>query len=215
MYAGGDFRSDKCLGLLEESDVVVTNPPFSKFTTFVKQVSKKRFLILGDTDSVSNDFIKPNILDDKIWLGVNGRVRWFRTPTLMQDACQSRKTKNEKTGSDEFFVRLKGTYWYTNLEPSESSKSLLVAKPYNENEHAVYDNYPAVHCDSKNNIPISLPPGMPEEFGVPTSFFDDWNKDQFEIVGFSKDVIKTKGKINGDLLLKGKKKPMRVIVKKR
>ena len=214
MDGDGDFRSPECLSLLEEADIVVTNPPFSLFYEFVDLLItyKKKFLIIGDKRSITNSKMRSLIMNDKIWLGASGRIRWFRVPDDYGDrACQ---VKIDKDGHK--YIRLQGAYWYTNLShPKREKDKIIVYEPYDEVANPVYDNYPAIHVKEVLKIPKNVPEGLPREFGVPITFLENWNPSQFELVGFPVDLKKNNGKFGGDLKLNGANKGLRIIIKEK
>jgi len=159
----GDFRSEECIDLLKEADIVVTNPPFSLFREYVAQLVEydKKFLIIGNVNAITYKEIFPLIKENKLWLGYN-TTRYFYQPdgTLFETAR---------------------TYWYTNLDIAKRSEDLILYKTYNEEEYPKYDNYDAINVDKATEIPMDYEGLM----GVPITFLDKYNPEQFEIIGFT------------------------------
>ncbi|MEA3494241.1 MAG: adenine-specific methyltransferase EcoRI family protein [Candidatus Margulisiibacteriota bacterium] len=187
----GDFRSDECLKMLKQSDIVITNPPFSLFREYIKQLfdCSKNFVIIGNMNAITYKEIFPLIKDNKIWLGAgknDGRNVWYQVP----DSYKS--FHKEEAGKKYAFVA--GTVWFTNLDhgrrhqplPLMTEKEIIkfvTKKPFNE-----YDNYDAIEVPLVKNIPSDYNGAM----GVPISFLSKYNPEQFEILGLSR-YIKTRG----------------------
>jgi len=186
-YPGGDFRSPECIELLNQSDIVVTNPPFSLFSAYVAQVVKhrKKFLIIGNTNSITYKEVFPLIKDNKLWLGcTNFNVgMFFEVP----DHWKHFHHIDEETGRK--IARVSTSCWYTNLDHGRRhqpldlmtmadnlkfSKNLKGKAAYDR-----YDNYDAIEVGTYKEIPSDYAGVM----GVPITFLDKYNPDQFEIVG--------------------------------
>jgi hypothetical protein len=166
-----DFRFPKNIELLKESDIVVTNPPFSLFRDYVSQLMEynKKFLIIGNKNSISYKEIFPLLQSNKIWLGINSPDE-FDTP-------------NGRT------TKLKGLCrWFTNLDHKKRHEKLILYKTYDAASYPKYDNYDAIDIgkyDSKKKWKgdISLiPKDYFDPMGVPITFFDKYDPDQFEII---------------------------------
>jgi|AntRauTorckE6833_2_1112554.scaffolds.fasta_scaffold05042_4 hypothetical protein len=185
----GDFRSDECIELLKQSDVVVTNPPFSLFRDFVKQIFdyKKQFLIIGNMNSVTYKEIFPLIKGNKMWYGqsISSGDREFQVPDDYPLNAASYRTEDGKN-----YIRVKGVRWFTNLDHGRRHQVLdLMTKEDNlkynkklqghETAYVKYDNYDAIEIPYTNAIPSDYERVM----GVPITFLDKYNPDQFEILG--------------------------------
>ena len=177
LEGNGDFRSDECKELLKESDIVVTNPPFSLFREYVAQLMeyKKKFLIIGNINAVTYKEIFPLIKDEKIWWGIttNGSNRYFRVPDSYE--------LTEKTGKIEDGVKyafVKGVMWYTNLETKKLYEDMILVKKYDPDVYPHYDNYDAIEVSNVNLIPCDYDGIM----GVPITFLNKYNPNQFEIL---------------------------------
>jgi len=180
----GDFRSEECVALLRQADIVVTNPPFSLFREYVAQLveHEKRFLIIGNLNAVSYKEIFPLIKENKLWLGPSIRSgdREFGVPDdypLEAAGC--------RVGDDgKKFIRVKGVRWLTNLDHAKRHEDLVLYKTYNPDAYPQYDNYDAVNVDKTKDIPVDYAGVM----GVPISFLDKHNPDQFEIIGADYEI---------------------------
>ena len=179
----GDFRSPECIELLKQSDIVVTNPPFSLFREYIEQLVsyKKSFLIIGDLNAVSYKEIFGFIKDNKVWLGIdNGGTKWFEVPSHYEITTQSRiKIEN----GVKYFS--KGSImWFTNLDHVKRHENLILYKNYNSDEYPKYDNYDAIEVSTYKEIPMDYDGVM----GVPITFVDKYNPEQFGIIGITKKL---------------------------
>lgn len=184
LKGNGDFRSKECIELLLQSDIVVTNPPFSLFREYVAQLMAfhKKFVILGNKNSVTYKEIFPLIKENKIWTGMQpmGVDMLFDVP----EDCAEDLLKSEKKGSKYRVVDgvVKGrsaSVWFTNLEHRKRHEKLILYKRYNAEEYPIYDNYNAINVDKVKDIPCDYN-GV---IGVPITFLDKYNPKQFEIIG--------------------------------
>ena len=174
----GDFRSAECIELLKEADIVVTNPPFSLFREFMDVLMKydKQFLIIGNVNAVSYKETFQLIKANKLWLGasIHSGDREFGVPKdYPLNAAGSRQDENGNK-----YIRVKGVRWFTNLDYKERHEDLILYKTYNPEEYPNYDNYDAINVDKTSEIPMDYNGIM----GVPITFLDKYNPDQFEIV---------------------------------
>lgn len=168
LKGNGDFASDECLEILKEADIVVTNPPFSKFRDYVKVLMdyNKKFLIIGNQNAVTYKEIFPYIKDGKLRMGhsMNGSNRWFTVPDNYEakEGAAGYKIEN---GKKMLFVN--GVAWFTNLETHKADNPLPICRKYkgNEDEYPQYDNYDAINVDKINNFPYDLAIG--QVVGVP------------------------------------------------
>ena len=177
LNGNGDFRSDECVELLKQADIVVTNPPFSLFREYVAQLVQydKKFLIIAHQNAITYKEIFPLIKDNKLWLGFGfkGGAAHFHSP--YQDVA---------TASDhrEGMIRVSGVVWFTNLDIKKRHEELVLYKKYTPEEYPKYDNYDAINVDKTADIPYDYVADM----GVPITFLDKYNPEQFEIVQFRK-----------------------------
>lgn len=169
----GDFRSAECIELLKQSDIVVTNPPFSLFREYVAQLMKyeKKFLIIGNQGAIIYREIFPLFKENKIWLGYGfkGGATHFVSP--YEDIATA---GNHKEG----MIRVSGIHWFTNLETPKHQEPLVLWKTYNETDYPKYDNYNAINVDKTTDIPCDYNGIM----GVPITFIDKYCPTQFEII---------------------------------
>lgn len=180
----GDFRSPECIELLKQADIVVTNPPFSLFKEYVAQLVEyeKKFLIIGNMNAVTYKEIFPLIQNNMMWYGVSIKSgdREFGVPagyTLTAAGSRIDADGNK-------FVRVKGVRWFTNLDYPERHEDLILYKTYDPEVYPTYVNYDAIDVAGVNEIPMDYHDLM----GVPISFLDKFNPDQFEIIGNSDDM---------------------------
>ena len=169
----GDFRSAECIELLKQADIVVTNPPFSLFREYVAQLIKyeKKFIIVGHQNAITYKEIFKLIKENKIWLGYGfkGGAAHFINQHYEDYAAAG----DHKEG----MIRVSGVQWFTNLDINKRHEDLLLFKEYTPEEYPTYDNYDAINVDVTKHIPKDYKGAM----GVPITFLDKYNPDQFEI----------------------------------
>ncbi len=186
----GDFRSDECIKLLKQSDIVVTNPPFSLFREYVKQLFdyNKKFVIIGNMNAITYKEIFPLIKANRLWLGAtgNGSDMVFAVPNGVEIA-ESDRQKAARLGYVGDYTRLGNSCWFTNLDHGRRHKPLPlmtqadIIKFSTKKPFKKYDNYNAIEVSFVKNIPADYDGIM----GVPISFLDKYNPDQFRILGTS------------------------------
>jgi len=184
----GDFRSDECKNLLKQSDIIVTNPPFSLFREYVKQLFdyKKKLVIIGNMNAITYKEIFPLIKANRLWLGAtgNGSDMVFAVPNGMEIA-ESDRQKAARLGYIGDYTRLGNSCWFTNLDHGRRHKPLPlmtgadIIKFSSKKPFKKYDNYNAIEVSLVKNIPSDYNGVM----GVPISFLDKYNPEQFEILG--------------------------------
>lgn len=182
LEGNGDFRNRECLDLLDESDIVVTNPPFSLFREYVAVLMKhqKKFLILGNMNALTYKEIFPLVRDNQLWYGasIHSGDRKFYVPNdypLKASGCGV-------DNNGQKFIRVKGVRWYTNLDYKARHEKLVLWKNYTPEEYPKYDNYDAINVNKYSEIPCDYDGVM----GVPITFIDYYCPEQFEIVAFRK-----------------------------
>lgn len=170
----GDFRSAECIELLKQADIVCTNPPFSLFREYVAQLMQndKKFIIIGNQNALHYSEIFPLIKDDKIWLGYGFKGGATHFISKYEDVATAGDHK-------EGMIRVSGVIWLTNLEIQKRHETLILFKTYNTSDYPKYDNYDAINVDRTQDIPVDYYGAM----GVPDTFLDKYNPEQFEIVG--------------------------------
>lgn len=180
-YGAGDFRSAECLELLDEADVVVTNPPFSLFREYVATLMDcdKKFVIMGNINAVTYKEIFPLIRNNKLWPGFSfNKAMRFAMPEEYESRTDERDEKGRKIS------KVPAIAWYTNLDIVKRHEDLLLYRRYkgHEDEYPKYDNYDAIEVSKVADIPEDYYGVM----GVPITFMDKYNPDQFDIVAFRK-----------------------------
>ena len=185
----GDFRSDECIELLKEADIVVTNPPFSLFREYVAQLIEydKKFIIIGNQNAITYKEIFPLLKENKMWLGFGFKRNCAH--------FINKHYKDVATDTDhrEGMIRVSGVVWYTNLDIQKRHEDLILYKAYSPEDYPHYDNYDAIEVSKVADIPCDYFGCM----GVPITFMDKYNPEQFEIVRFrkgndGKDLVYTK-----------------------
>ena len=210
---GGSFRSEECVAFLKEADIVCTNPPFSKFRSFVSLLEQydKRFLIIGNVNSLTGKELFPLFMSNRVWLGasIHSGDREFMVPSdyPLNAAGWRVDEKGRK------FIRVKGVRWFTNLDYKERHEDIPLYRHYTPGDFPKYDNYDAINVGKTSEIPCDYDGVM----GVPITFMDKYNPDQFEIVGNSGDLA---GPISGHLkpgrfYLNGKRLFDRIVIRRR
>ena len=191
LEGSGDFRSEECVEFLKEADVVVTNPPFSLFREYIKQLMDygKKFLVIGSMNAITYKEIFPYIKDNELWLG-NQNVKEFRSPN----------------GEIKKFGNI---LWYTNIQHKKRNTPLDLYKRYS-NEYPKYDNYDAIEVSKVSDIPMDYDGVM----GVPITFLDKYCPEQFEILGHEHDIDGKGGTIN-QFEINGKGTYKRILIRKR
>ena len=182
MQGNGDFRSDECIEFLKQADIVVTNPPFSLFREYVKQLMdyNKKFIIIGNLNAVTYKEIFPLIKNNQLWLGAtmfNGGAAYFYGDKSLYDSTKMYNPKNAWLEGDKFFWRVNGVRWFTNIEHKKRNTPIDLYKKYSS-EYPKYDNYDAIEVSKVCEIPMDYEGVM----GVPISFLDKYCHTQFEIV---------------------------------
>lgn len=207
LQGDGDFRSEECIALLKGADVVVTNPPFSLFREFIAQLEKykKSYLIIGNVNSLTYKEVFPLILSGKTWLGasIHSGDREFRVP----DSYPLEASGYRVDDNGVKYIRVKGVRWFTNIDYKERHEDLILYKRYTPEEYPNYDNYRAIEVGKTSDIPCDYDGIM----GVPITYMDKHNPDQFEIIGATES--EGKGSLTGCGLMKVKL-PSRLLTEK-
>ena len=197
----GDFRSEECIELLKEADIVVTNPPFSLFREFIATLVQydKKFLVIGNNNAITYKEIFPLIKENKLWLGFSdNKTMEFVMPDSYEKYNYIDK-KGRKIG------KVPAISWFTNLEHSKRNDEIILYKKYTSEEFPKYDNYDAIEVSRVCEIPKDYNGVM----GVPITFLGKYNPSQFEIVKFRK------GDDDKDLCVNGKCPYFRILIRKK
>ena len=213
----GDFRSDECIELLKECDIVVTNPPFSLFREYVAQLMEynKKFVIIGNQNAITYKEIFSLIKEDSVWLGYNCGDMAFVVPSY----SEPRETRFWIDEKGQKWRSLGNICWFTNLDIEKRHEDLLLYKKYNVEEYPKYDNYDAINVNKTADIPNDYDGIM----GVPITFIDKYNPEQFEILGLSASAgyraeivgIPFKGEKDARCLINGKNTYARIFIRRK
>lgn len=192
LIGNGDFRNEESIDSLKEADIVITNPPFSLFREYIAQLMEyeKKFLIIGNHNAVTYKDIFEYVKDNKIWIGVSPRSMSFILPD---------KTLSSVNAS-----------WFTNLSHKKRNDEMILVEKYkgNETKYPKYDNYDAIEVSKTNDIPMDYDGAM----GVPITFLDKYNPEQFEILGLDDHRVKYP-RMAGCNSINGKEIYRRIIIK--
>jgi hypothetical protein len=184
LQGDGDFRSPECIELLKQADIVVTNPPFSLFREYVGQLieHQKKFLVVGTWNAITYRDIFKLIQSDSLWIGVNSNRNFSGFIVPEHYPLHGTEARLDEHGNR--VVSSNNTCWFTNLENAKRHEDLPLFRTFNPEEHPEYDNYHAIEVNQVVNIPVNYEGVM----GVPITFLNKYNPDQFEIVGSDADV---------------------------
>ena len=179
LKGNGDFRSDECIEILKEANIVVTNPPFSLFREYISTLveHKKKFIVVGHQGAVIYKDVFKLIKENKVWLGYGfaGNVGFFINKHYKDYATSSQHK--------EGMIRVSGVVWFTNIDTKKRHEDIILYKEYKKNktDYPTYDNYNAINVDKVKDIPIDYDGVM----GVPVTFMNKHNPEQFEILGIT------------------------------
>ena len=195
LKGNGDFRSKECIKFLCDSDVVVTNPPFSLFRCFIKQLFayKKDFLIIGNVNAISYKECFEHIMKNEMWLGrsIHSGDREFRVPD--DYPLEAAGFRIDKSGNK--YIRVKGVRWFTNINYEGRHKWLQLTREYTPERYPKFDNIDAINVSKTKDIPFDYDGLM----GVPITYLDYFNPAQFILIGneYSLNISGGRGYING------------------
>lgn len=188
----GDFRSPECLALLDEADIVATNPPFSLFREYLSTLieHQKNFVIIGNQNTATTKDIFPLLKDNKVWLGYHSGHTLFEVPDTYGIPDFYDKGDRQKLRSNGYVIDENGKLWrnlgnicwFTNLDIRKRHDQMILIRKYKPEEYPRYDNYDAIEVSMAANIPMDYAGVM----GVPITFLDKFNPEQFEIIGITK-----------------------------
>ena len=203
----GDFRSAECVALLDEADIVVTNPPFSLFREYMAQLIEhsKQFLIIGNLNAVTYKEILPLVMENKVWLGNNAGHFWFKVP----ENYEAKATDFKIDEDGQRWRRMGNICWFTNLDIEKRHEDMTLFRHYTPKEYPKYDNYDAIDVAKTVDIPCDYYGVM----GVPITFMTQHNPEQFEILGDTRyhDGQTVANDIN---VINGKTKFRRILVRR-
>lgn len=182
LKGNGDFRSEECVEILKEADIVVTNPPFSLFRDYIRTLveNDKKFLILGNNNAITYKEIFPLIKENKLWLGyADNKTMEFGLPEYYERWDRIEVTRG---GGYQKIGRVPAISWFTNLQHGKRNEELILYRHYTPEAYPKYDNYDAIEVSKVTDIPEDYYGVM----GVPITFLGKYNPMQFEIVEFRK-----------------------------
>lgn len=203
----GDFRSPECIELLKQADIVVTNPPFSLFREYVAQLIKydKKFIIIGNQNAITYKEIFTLIKDNRLWLGSTLSFAKFKVPEYYEE--RSTRFWIDETGQK--WRSFGNICWFTNLDIAKRHESLILYKKYSPLDYPKYDNFDAINVNKTSDIPLDYNGIM----GVPITFLDKYNPEQFDIIGIMAST--TVDKINfGYPFVNGNKIYARILIRR-
>ena len=202
LEGNGDFRSEECIELLKECDVVVTNPPFSLFREYIAQLMEygKKFLIIGNMNAITYKEIFPYIKNNELWWGcsLHGTKCHFIVPN-------SYEGNNVFEENGVRYGKVNNAIWFTNINHTKRNTPLDLYKKYSADEYPKYDNYDAIEVSKVSEIPMDYDGVM----GVPITFLDKYCPTQFEIIKFRK------GNDDKDLSVNGKCPYFRILIRRK
>lgn len=179
----GDFRSEESIELLKQADIVVTNPPFSLFREYIAQLIEydKKFLIIGSLNAITYKEFFPLLQNNRVWLGYNSGDMAFKVPKYYKP----RETRYWKDEEGQKWRSLGNIGWYTNLDIPKRHEYVVLYREYTPEKYPKYDNYDAINVDKVADIPKDYKGVM----GVPITFVEKHNPEQFEVLGMTKTPI--------------------------
>ena len=202
----GDFRDPECIELLKEADIVVTNPPFSLFREYIGQLMEygKKFLIIGSQNNITYKEIFPLLMTNKVWLGYKSGDMAFKVP----EDYEPRETRYWQDETGQKWRSLGNICWFTNLDHNKRHEMLDLVCRYSSDEYPNYDNYNAINVNRVDDSPCDYDGVM----GVPITFLDKYNPDQFEIKGIDR-YVEDNPHYGHRFQLKGKEVYARILIR--
>jgi hypothetical protein len=207
LKSDGDFRSEECVNLLKQADIVVTNPPFSLFTEYVTHLDKhkKKFLAIGNHNAIIYKEIFKLIKANNIWLGYTHPVAF-----MVPDHYEMREVRSWRDKEGNNWRSLGNACWFTNLDMEKRHEELITFETYSQKKFPKYDNYDAIEVSHYKDIPRDYEGVM----GVPVTFLEKYNPDQFEIVGSNRGIDQDPNRVYGrGSHLKGKETFKRLFIR--
>ena len=207
----GDFRSEECIELLQQADIVVTNPPFSLFREHVAQLVEydKKFLVVGTWNAITYKEIFKLIKENKLWIGINSNRNFSGFIVPKHYPLHGTEARIDEHGNR--IVSSNNTCWFTNLDNAKRHEDLALSKNYSPEEYPKYDNYDAIEVSKTIDIPMDYTGPM----GVPITFLDKHNPDQFEILGNLGSYAPDGYSLISKIFVNGNKVFKRILIKNR
>ena len=216
LQGDGDFRSEECIELMKEADIVVTNPPFSLFREYVAQLVEynKKFIIIGNKNSITYKEFFPLLKDNKVWIGNTpmGKDLLFDVPkSYSEEMIQSGKLGSQYKIIDGVLKGRSSSIWFTNLDIDKRHEDLILYRSYNPEDYPKYDNYDAIEVSKTADIPCDYDGVM----GVPITFMDKYNPEQFEIIGLDRYTVPKEFLVGGRVAVNGIPKYARILIRRK
>lgn len=210
----GDFRSHECIELLKQADIVVTNPPFSLFREYITQLVEygKKFVVIGSKNAITYKEIFPLIKGGKLWVGHTPMSQdlLFDVPEdYAQELVETKKEGSAYKIVDGIVKGRSESIWFTNLDHKKRHEDLILYKKYSPDEYPKYDNYDAINVGKTADIPVDYA----GEMGVPITFLDKHNPEQFEIIGMDRPLITQLTGKQSRFKIKGKEIYARIVIR--
>ena len=186
LHGNGDFRSKECIELLKEADIVVTNPPFSLFREYIGQLIKyeKKFLIVGHQNAIKYKEVLPLFIENKLWIGYGFNMSLVYKSPYENALVANRKFVQQKGYNPDECIKVPGICWFTNLDHNKRHECLDLVCRYSKEDYPKYENYDAIDVKSVSEIPYNYYGLM----GVPITFLDKYNPEQFDLIGNTCDT---------------------------
>ena len=213
----GDFRDPECIELLKQADIVVTNPPFALFREYIGQLVEydKKFLVIGNQNGTSYKEIFPLLMNNKIWLGYNSGHTWFAVPENYEipafydlNDVQRLRSNGYAYRDGRLWRNLGNICWFTNLDHKKRHEDIDLVNRYSPEEYETYVNYDAIEVSKYTEIPYDYEGYM----GVPITFLDKYNPEQFEIIGIDR-YVEDNPNYGHRFLMKGKEVYARILIR--
>ena len=210
----GDFRNRECIELLKQADIMVTNPPFSLFREYIAQLVEygKKFVVIGSMNAITYKEVFPLIKSGRLWLGhgPDGKDMLFDVPEdYARELVETKKEGSAYRLVDNIVKgRLGNARWFTNLDHRKRHEDLILYKKYSPDEYPKYDNYDAINVNKTDHIPVDYA----GEMGVPITFLDKHNPEQFEIIGMDRPLITQLTGKQSRFKIKGKEIFARIVI---
>lgn len=207
----GDFRSQESIELLKQADIVITNPPFSLFREYVAQLvqHEKKFLIIGTWNAITYKEIFNLVMKNKLWIGINSNRNFSGFIVPQNYDLFGTEARIDEDGNR--IISSNNTCWFTNLDNLKRHEELVLYKTYTPELYPKYDNCDAIEVSKVNEIPMDYKGVM----GVPITFMNKYNPDQFEIVGLDDPSLSYPEWRGRGPELKGKTIYRRIMIKNR
>ena len=205
----GDFRSSECVELLNEADIVVTNPPFSLFRDYIALLEEyqKQYIIVGNMNAAIYKEVFPLIKENRVWLGYNSGHFWFKVP----NSYEEKKTDFKIDENGQKWRRMGNICWFTNVDIEKRHENMVLFRSYSTAEYPKYDHYDAIEVGKTADIPFDYSGIM----GVPLTFMSQYNPEQFEIIGLDRYTVPKEYLVGGRVAINGKPRYARILIRRK